>query len=419
MMKMIKTSLLLLLGGCSYFVARIDTELVNKKNYLKNIPETPTYCKQETRPKLQLVSTNPSAQIFFQDFIDKNPQYDFLDQFALWSMLQLSVRPDQSSPSSRLQLLLQLKGQSHYFDFFSENPENQFPMLYGIEWVLQKFNKKLKLEFYANIIDNQFPSKFKVEKNLELFLLANKEKIKDDQILGPLYIRGAEVLKENEKVPKINFQELIKLFRTAANNQKIIVNTSLTSFKIEQEQRGSCNYDFNLYNNSIFLIDRGIPDSHLFGLAASNDAFMAATSQKVESIKAIANFPLFYGESKIRSSAVCIIENQNNRIWAISNVSRDPGQHLFHLIRYGLARSRSVSEVDHLIRHSRHLFLSDPVRLIIESNRSRPDQIENLLKLNLPIYNAENLGNIWAYTQFNSTSQFIIDDRNQGSYLCR
>jgi hypothetical protein len=418
-MKMIKTILLFLLGGCSYFVGSIDTELVNKKNYLKNIPEIPTYCKQITRPKRQLISTNVSAQIFFQDFIEKNAQYDFIDQFALWSLLQLAVRPDQSSPSSRLQLLLQLKSQSHYFDFFSENPENQFPLLYGIEWVLKKFNKKTKLEFYANIIDTQFPNKFKVEKNLELFLIANKERIKDDQILGPFYIRGAEVLKENEKVPKINFLELIKFFRTQVNNQKIIVNTSLTSFKIEQEQRGSCNYDFNLYNNSIFLIDRGIPDSNLFGLASNNDAFMAATSQKVESIKSIAHFPLYSGDSKVRSSAVCIIENQNNLIWAISNFSRDPGQHLFHLIRYGLARSRSASEVDHLIRHSRHLFLSDPVRLIIESNRSRSDQIENLLKLNLPIYNADILGNIWAYTQFNSSSQFIIDDRNQGSYFCK
>ncbi|MBA2403937.1 MAG: hypothetical protein H0V66_04130, partial [Bdellovibrionales bacterium] len=72
-----------------------------------------------------------------------------------------------------------------------------------------------------------------------------------------------------------------------------------------------------------------------------------------------------------------------------------------------------------LIRHSRHLFLSDPVRLVIESHRSRTDQIENLLKINLPIYNAEKLGNIWAYTYFNDQGRFIIDDRNVGSYSCK
>jgi hypothetical protein len=146
---------------------------------------------------------------------------------------------------------------------------------------------------------------------------------------------------------------------------------------------------------------------------------MASTSQKIEKILPINGFPLFYGESKVRSSAVCMIENQDNRIWTFSNLSRDPGQHLFHLIRYGLARTKSTAEVDKLIRHSRHLFLSDPVRLAIESHRSRKDQIENLLKLNLPIYNAEKLGNIWAYTFFNSRGRFIIDDRNPGSYSCK
>ena len=146
---------------------------------------------------------------------------------------------------------------------------------------------------------------------------------------------------------------------------------------------------------------------------------MASTSQKVKELKPVDNFPLFYGESKVRSSAVCVIENEKNLIWTFSNFSRDPGQHLFHLIRYGLTRSKTTDEVDKLIRHSRHLFLSDPVRLVIESSRSRSDQIENLLKLNLPIYNAEKLGNIWAFTSFQEHDRFILDDRNVGAYTCK
>jgi hypothetical protein len=114
-----------------------------------------------------------------------------------------------------------------------------------------------------------------------------------------------------------------------------------------------------------------------------------------------------------------VIENSADKIWAFSNQSRDPGQHLFHLVRYGLPRSQNLSEIDRLIRHSRHLFLSDPVRLIIESGRSRGDQIENLLKLNLPIYNAEKLGNIWSYSSIKGVSRFIIDERNPGAFVCR
>lgn len=416
---MFKIIFLFFLTSCSYFIGKIDTQIVNKKDFLKNIPEVPTYCSQETQPKLQLLNTNPHSQALFQDFLDKNGALDFLDQFALWTMIQFAVRPDQSSPSSRFQILLQLKGQNHYLDFFSETPEDQYPLLYGIEWILRKFNRNKSLESYASILDNHFSYKFKVEKNLENFLLNNKEQIKDHPVLGPFFIRGSEVLKENERMPKISFLDVIKYYRTKSSKQKVVVNSSLTNFNIDQDQKGSCNYDFNLYKNSIFLIDKAIPTSNLFGMATTSDAFMASTSQKVETIKPINGFPLFDGESKVRSSAVCVIENKNNRIWTFSNLSRDPGQHLFHLIRYGLARSQSTAEVDKLIRHSRHLFLSDPVRLIIESNRSRSDQIENLLKLNLPIYNADKLGNIWAYTLFDSNSRFIIDDRNVGSYLCK
>lgn len=416
---MLKVFFLLILGGCSFFINKIDTAMVNEKDYLKNIPETPTFCPLTDKPKLQLINTNAHSQGIYQDFSEKHPGFDFMDHFALWTLVQLSVRPDQSSPSSRFQVLIKVNGESVYLDFFSETPEEQYPLLYGLEWILKKYKKHTSLESYAAILDHQFPQKLKAGKNLEAFLLANQAKIKDHPILGPFFIRGTEVLKENERVPKLSFVEVVKFYRSREKKQKVIVNNSLTNFTTESGQKGSCNYDFNLYDNSIFLIDKVIPVANLFGLATESSAFMASTSQKIEAIQPINGFPLFQGESKVRSSAVCVIENNTNRIWTFSNLSRDPGQHLFHLIRYGLAGSQSTYEVDKLIRHSRHLFLSDPVRLVIESHRSRSDQIENLLKLNLPIYNAEKLGNIWAFTQFNSQSRFVIDDRNVGSYSCK
>lgn len=416
---MSKLLFLLLLSSCSFLINKIDSSIVDEKDYLKNIPVSATYCPLETEPKLQLINTNAQSQQVYQEFVDKGPKLDFLDHFALWSLIQMSVRPDQSSPSARFQVLLQQNGMSHYLDFFSEAPDEQYPVLYGIEWTLKKFNKNSSLERYAAILDAQFPQKLRTGKNLELFLQQNQEKIKDHAVLGPAFVRGTEVLKENERVPKLNFSEVVRFYRARLKKQKVIVNTSLTNFVTESGQKGSCNYDFNLYDNSIFLIDRIIPNTNLFGLADQKSSFMAATSQKLNDIQPLGEFPLFLGESKIRSSAVCMIENDGNLIWTFSNFSRDPGQHLFHLIRYGLARSQSTAEVDKLIRHSRHLFLSDPVRLVIESNRSRPDQIENLLKLNLPIYNAEKLGNIWAFTSFKAKNRFIVDDRNIGSFSCK
>ncbi len=416
---MLKVFLLLTLSSCSFFINKIDTELVQEKDYLKNVPETPTFCPLSEKPKLQLINTNANSQGIYQTFSEKQVGLDFLDHFVFWTLIQMSERPDQSSPSARFQVLIKVNSESIYLDFFSEDPDKQYPLLFGLDWILKKYKKKKSLESYAAILDNQFPQKLKAGKNLEAFLQSNLAKIKDHSILGPLFIRGTEVLKENERIPKLSFLEVIKFYRTHEKKQKIIVNNSLTNFTTESGQKGRCNYDFNLYDNSIFLIDRTIPSANLFGLATPSSAFMASTSQKIETIQPINQFPLFQGESKVRSSAVCVIENDASRIWTFSNLSRDPGQHLFHLIRYGLAGSSSVDEVDKLIRHSRYLFLSDPLRLVIESHRSRSDQIENLLKLNLPIYNAEKLGNIWAFTDFSSQGRFVMDDRNVGSYSCK
>jgi hypothetical protein len=417
---MFKLFLLLLLSSCSLFISQIENSLVKDTELYANAPVIPTYCSFEDDVNFQLVGTNENSQEAYLSLIKGSKEaLDFIDHFALWNLLQLSVRPDQSSATSRFQVLVHHSGKSYYFDFFSELPEDQYPYLYGIEWILKKFGKKRSLESYAALLSSSIGQKIKIGKDFEKFLVKNNSAIKNNPALAPYYFRGSDVLKENETAPVLDYQAVIKHYRKAKEAQRIIVNTSLTQFVTEKGSTGSCNYDFNLYDNSIFLIDKVIPVANLYGLSTSKSAFLASSSQKLDTITSLKGLPLFKGESKVRSSAVCQIENNKNRIWAFSNQSRDPGQHLFHLVRYGLPSSETTAEVDKLIRHSRHLFLSDPVRLIIESSRSSKDQIENLLKLNLPIYNADEIGNIWAFTQFQEGGRFIIDDRNSGAFSCR
>ncbi|WPU63732.1 hypothetical protein [Peredibacter starrii] len=418
---MFKLLLLFFITSCSFFVSRIDTPLVADIDIEKQRPEAPGFCPLDKKVEFQLVGNSDNSQVVYYQLVKNigKSQLDFMDHFALWNLLQLAVRPDQSSATSRIQVLLHKDGRSSYFDFFSELSENQFPYLYGIEWILKKYGNKRGLEYYAQILDNSIGSQLKISKDFENFLVKNLQGIKNDPELAPFYFRGVEILKENETAPTLSYKKVVALYRKHQKDQKIIINTSLTQFVTEKGNSGSCNYDFNLYDNSIFLIDKIIPVANLYGLALPNAAFMASSSQKLDKIASLDHLPLFKGESKVRSSAVCMIENKDAKIWAISNQSRDPGQHLFHLVRYGLPGSQTTSEVNRLIRHSRHLFLSDPVRLIIESGRSSEDQIENLLKLNLPIYNADKLGNIWSYTMFKEGNRFIIDDRNPGAFTCK
>ena len=407
-------------SSCSFFIAKIDTPLVDEENYHRNVPQKDTYCSLTQAASFQMIGTNEDSQRVYHLMVQQiGRKLDFLDHFALWSLLQLSIRPDQSSPTSRIQAIFHREGKSFYFDFFSEESEDQYPYLYGIQWILKKFKKTTSLEEYARLLESSMGEKLKIGKDLENFLVTNKDAIKLNPELARFYFRGTEILKENETTPRLSFTEVMRHYRKVEKKQNTIINTSLTPFVTEAGNQGSCNYDFNLYENSIFLIDRVIPVANLFGLSLNQSGFMASSSQKLPTLISLKGLPIFKGESKVRSSAVCVIENDKNKVWTFSNQSRDPGQHLFHLIRYGLPKSKSAFEVDKLLRHSRHLFLSEPVRLIIESTRSRQDQIENLLKLNLPIYNAEKLGNIWAYTFFNDQNRFIIDDRNPGAYLCK
>lgn len=418
---MFKFFSLLLITSCSFFIERIETPLVKDPELLKAAPEISEFCPLDKKVEFQLVGTNDNSQNVYLELtkkLNKN-QLDFMDHFVLWNLMQLSIRPDQSSPTSRIQILLTHSGKNFYFDFFSEDTQDQYPLLYGLEWILKKFGKKSSLEHYARLLDSNLGTKLKLGKDFENFLIKNISAIRNNQDLAPYYIRGTDILKQDETSPVLNYSKLMGIYRQAEKKQKIIINTSLTHFETEQGQSGSCNYDFNLYENSIFLIDKVVPVANLYGLSLPASAFLASTSQKLDKVESLKGFPLFKGESKIRSSAVCMIENEGNKIWAISNQSRDPGQHLFHLVRYGLPASQTVAEVDRLIRHSRHLFLSDPVRLVIESELSSQDQIENLLKLNLPIYNADKLGNIWAYAMLKEGSRFIIDKRNSGTYSCQ
>lgn len=418
-MKLSNLLLLPLLSSCGIFIKKMDSAVVEKSVVFENREKIPTYCPINQKYELGMIGTNKSSQESYQRFTSSIKNISIIDHFIYWSLIQLSLRPDQSSPTARLQTLLTVDGKVYYFDFFSEKNDNQYPYLFGLEWILKKFNSPKNLDFYVHHLQSRFKEPLKVSKDLERFLTKNKELIKANKDLAPSYFRGTEVLKEAESTPAINLGKVLSEYKKVRNKQEIIINTTLHPFSTTKGQEGNCNYDFNLYSNSIFLIDKTLPVSNIFGIAQGRNAFLNSSSQSFIEAQPLFDEPLFKGTSKVRSSAICSIQNNDTKIWTISNESRDPGQHLFHLIKYGLPQATNVAEVDRLFKHSRHLFLADPIRLIIESNRSDRNQIQNLLKLNVPIYHAENLGNIWGYVQTKGESRFIKDERNPGEFFCK
>lgn len=408
---------LLLLVGCTTVIDKLDLSAEVPRRTVRIDPSL-TVCAHPSQRAPQLVGSNPNAQKKFSELLrgPEGAELDFVEKIVVWSLLQTNIRPDLASPTARFQFVLRHQGPSRYQDFTGDE-QGGYPFFEGLATLLKGHPKKRPLLYYAGLLDRQFPGNIVAGKQLELRLREMKPQLAADPKLRQYFFRGDELVRESERLTRIPFQKLVGEWLTVRRPSP--VNDTLFSYRKTPQLDVKCNYDFSLYDNSIFLIDKDENVGHLFGLTQGADSFLAVVSQRTPAPRALFGTPVLSGNAKVRSSAMCLIKSPDRETWVVANQSRDPGQHVYHLFRYGLTRVQTPADFQKLISHSRHMFLSDPLRLVIESGRSREEQIQELLKLNIPIYNAEAIGNIWGWSNIqNEGGRFYIDDRNPGSLFC-
>jgi hypothetical protein len=413
------TFLLLILSSCSLFIQNFEGDILESNNVKPLSLSSKTIC--DVVDEDIIISENKSAQKSFNKFLLKvksRGALKFVDKAVLWSLLQMNLRPDLSSPTSKLQLMIKINNKFEYINSYSEETQ-RYPYLSGLSHLLKKYKSNYSLNQLARKLDIYFNDTLFVSKEFQLFLAQHKEEITLNKKLKSKFIRGDETLRENERIPKLNYSNIVNLL--SRRNSSGRVNNFLFTYKNQSQLTPKCNFDMSLYNDSLFLINDSPVKSHIFGFKSGKNTFMAVSSQKLNGFKTIGNTILLQGESNIRSASICSFEDsipQQNSLWLISTDSRDPGQHLFHLMQYGLDNIKSVNELNSMLMFSRHQFLKNPVRLIIESRRSSTTQLNELLKLNIPIYNSKKLGKIWGYYQDKKKSTFVLDDRRQGHLEC-
>lgn len=421
---------LLTVQSCAFFVNRFDKKKLEQESAFYKSENKKLYC--EAGKKFQLVNSNPLTQEAFATFlerVDKKNSLKFVDKAVLWSLIQMNLRPDLASPTSKLQVFIKSSAGFDYFHFYSKE-EGAFPYLGGLEHLLKKHKSRRSLRELSLLIDRYYGDIFTVDHDLEAFLAQNKSKISANPVLKRHYMRADESLKENERIPKYSLASIVDLYAKNKGRFSAEVANSLFSYQMsEGAPKALCNYDMKLYSNSVYLIHKEFIRSHLFGLKTKEGAFLASASQRLESIKPVNSSVFFKGASLTRSAAFCAFEFSKNHkgsstqkaspkdMWMVSTDSRDPGQHIYHLLEFGMEAPSSLGEVSSLIGFSRHLFLEDPTRLIFESNRGTKEQLERLLALNLPVYNARSLGDMWAYYD-NATEGFVVDERGDGQIKC-
>lgn len=408
--------------SCSYLIKSYDEDII-KQNDIKPIDETAvTYCSEKSSHIL--INDNQNSQQIFSAYIqnlERKRLLSFVDKIVLWSLVQMNLRPDQSSASAKLQLLIKIGGKEKYYNSYSED-DNSYPYLHLLEHILKVYKSRYSLSELAQIYDRSIPRDMKVSHALASFLEKNQEFIKNSPQLKKFYIRGDDPLREKEGIPFLSAVSNVALYKSSKSK----TNYEVKNFLFNKFQQNSsfvpqCNFDMTLYKDSLFLISDTIVEAHTFGMKAGENSFIASSSQKLEGHTSINDGLSFKGSSNVRSSSVCSYKNRlrpDESIWLVSSNSRDPGQHLYHLQEYGLEQVESTEAFDKLLRFSRHLFLKNPVRLVIESRRSQEDQIQELLKLEIPIYNAKKLGKIWGLYQNKDNSSFLLDVREEGHLTC-
>lgn len=417
---MTKLALLILLSSCSAFIDRLDKNLLNSKQekYFGNVKEVT--CKEKKAP-VQLMNSNQKSQEIFLNTLNdslKNYKFTFVEKLVVWTLFQFNLRPDIQSPSSKLQTVVYYKNKDNYYHFYSKDP-NSYASLFGLDYLLKKYPSRFSLLTLGKIVDEKFKNSYLVSKDFENFLIKNQEQLYLKSPFKERFFRGDETLKENENIFAQKLVPLIKLYMKSKSKLKYQVSQKLFEYKTPQ-LTSYCNYDMNMYNNSIYLIHKDFINSHLFGMKLNNQYFLASSSQDFSGLESIAGTHFIKGRSLSRSAAFCQFNFQKGqKIWLSSTKSRDPGQHLYHLIEYGIDGVKNISELEQIMRFSRHLFLENPHRLIIESKRSSEQQLDRILKIDIPIYNAQSLGKVWGHFQSPKENSFIIDDRESGHLLCR
>lgn len=410
---------ILTVTGCTFILQKIDPDFSGTKSNLEFKENLNTYCTENNN--FELLSESGANQERFQQFLKEYGvkfQLSFIDKAVIWSLIQMNIRPEQSSPTAKLSIIISDGRNEQYYSFFSGS-EDAWPMITGLSQLLKIYHSKHSLKELASILDRYYPDQFFVTKQLEEFLLKYRQQISADAELKAIYMRADDTLRENERLPKQNFTRMVS--NGLNPDEKFRTETKLIPFQHSSKARAECNFDLSLYKDNVFLISPEIIRSNVFGLKEARRSFLATTGQKFKKLQVLEGSFFFKGLSSSRTATICIVKNKNQpdqSLWLTSTYSRDPGQHLYHLFEYGVGDVSSAIELDKLIRFSRHLFLKNPLRLIYESDRSMRSQTQELLKLKIPIYSANRLGQIWANFNDEGHVGFITDERTKSALTC-
>ena len=428
-------SLLLLLStlsSCSYLTNKFESITQKSKDKTSFISNKKNYCPVNS--KIQYISEDEYSLKFYKSLhpsLFENKNLSFMEKSIMFSLLEMSRRPDEASPYSRLQVYLKLNGKTYYYDFRPKNLEDdtKMPFLKGLDFLTQKFTPQKSLLSVATQLDSIVPQGIGVSLEFENFLKDNrKDLVKNEELTNRLF-KGDEIITKFETFNRISYKTIIEQYLNgfSKNADYEFEKNGLTANKSAKENyETNCNYDLSKetsLRDEILSSDQ--KKSHYIALSDGEDFFLAVSSTTL--FRPFKTTPKMGYFMKSRPAAfplpICEFKGKNQEIVLFSSEGRNPIQHLQHLDAYQIDQVDSVFTLNELLGFSRHLFLTNPDRILYESKRGRKAQLDFFLEMNFPIYHVDNLGNIFGHARFKNEKQLesvlYSDDRSSARLWCK
>lgn len=425
-------SFFLLITSCSYFAEKIST-INDSKNIdlsqIRSIKKSTFQCLPEEKTAVTLEDENV-AKFFKNDLrnIFLNPQYSFVQKAVFLTLIEIARRPDTAGLNSRFQAAIKFNNKFYYFDNENIQVENiqsneilNTSLYYGLNEILKIQHRDESLQRLAKVLDHSLNLFMPVSGDFEVFLNTHKKTIAKNTSLAEIFLKGEETVTKFESFPRNNFSQLLQYYESQSKKSTIKMNTyrELT-YQIDSNKSSTifCNKKLDDATNEKNDYDKIM--SHHFSFKDGDNFFIGITSSIFsDEIKPISdNFYQLNNKPNPIALPICLIKNKNKEILVASIEGRNPHQHLKHLINYELDKVDSVLELNDVLNFSRHLFLSNPDRILYESKKGRKAQLDFFLSKKFPIYHVENLGQIVGFSLFEKKSHLILDSRKATVLWC-
>lgn len=374
-----------------------------------------------------LVSTEEARNNF--DKLLNNTAFYYLtniEKALSLALIELVRRPDLNSPQANFQFYFGNAKGIQYYHFSNKNTDG-LPVIFGIDFLLKKFSKNKNILNLAIELDKILPENLYVDRGLENFIIKNKIEISKSTVLASTFLRGDEPLSRFESFKRANITNLVKYY--LKNSQLILEkNYQIKLNQLDYHQNfgnaeTSCNFNLVSDQDPINIDLANNDNINYIGLTNKDEAFMASFfSLRNPQINLINDQLFFKSTPSPIELPVCIISNPSLDLKMIisSTEGRSKNQHLKHLMDYEIYNSATINQLNDILNFPRHLFLSNPDRILYESKKGRESQLNFFLSMNFPIYHVEKLGNITGLIKFknNPIFNFVKDIRNNDKAIC-